>query len=145
MEKVLVHIKILILISVITIGSSCATKPKEDVFPKNMPTMSEIYKEHNNEEETDRSLEVIKSRPTNDESNDLYGYTREAHNEHSALFPRLPNPRLVMYVYPHIAGSSDSGIPGYSTEFSMYEKVYYALPGEILNNDNNSVDNQVGK
>ncbi|MGE4545994.1 MAG: TIGR03751 family conjugal transfer lipoprotein [Pedobacter sp.] len=56
-------------------------------------------------------------------------YTRTANNELKSLFPRLPNPTLVMYVYPHLA-SSGVPVPGYSTAFPMYDTVQYALPGE---------------
>ncbi len=61
---------------------------------------------------------------------DQMSYTRTAANEVQALFPRLPNPDLVMYVYPHLSGSQQVPVPGYSTVFPLYEKVEYALPGE---------------
>ena len=61
----------------------------------------------------------------------LQGYTREAFNEIDVLFPRLPNPTLVMYVFPHLAGETRAPVPGYTTAFPMYEQVEYALPGEV--------------
>ena len=61
----------------------------------------------------------------------LQGYTREAFNEIDVLFPRLPNPTLVMYVFPHLAGEARAPVPGYTTAFPMYEQVEYALPGEV--------------
>jgi len=61
----------------------------------------------------------------------LQGYTREAFNEIDVLFPRLPNPSLVMYVFPHLAGEAHAPVPGYATAFPMYEQVEYALPGEV--------------
>ncbi len=61
----------------------------------------------------------------------LQGYTRDAFNEIDVLFPRLPNPTLVMYVFPHLAGESHAPVPGYATAFPMYEQVEYALPGEV--------------
>jgi conjugative transfer region lipoprotein (TIGR03751 family) len=61
----------------------------------------------------------------------LQGYTRDAFNEINVLFPRLPNPTLVMYVFPHLAGDAHAPVPGYATAFPMYEQVEYALPGEI--------------
>ncbi|EKT4483378.1 TIGR03751 family conjugal transfer lipoprotein [Pseudomonas putida] len=63
---------------------------------------------------------------------DKSAYTRTAANEIRAQFPRLPNPDLVMYVYPHLAGTQQAPVPGYSTVFPLYEKVQYALPGERL-------------
>ncbi len=67
------------------------------------------------------------SRPIN---NDLVGYTRTAANESQVLFPELPNPRLVMYVYPHIT-AENSPIPGYSVPLYFYEEPQFAMPGEI--------------
>ena len=46
-------------------------------------------------------------------------------------FPRLPNPSLVMYVFPHLAGAERTPVPGYATTFPLYERVEYALPGEV--------------
>jgi len=50
-------------------------------------------------------------------------------------FVRLPNPDLVMYVYPHLAGQEGAPIPGYSTVFPLYQQVHYALPGERVAGD----------
>ena len=62
---------------------------------------------------------------------DLVGYTREASNELDNTFSVLPNPVLVMYVYPHLSGVEGTPVPGYTTKFSMYEKSEFALPGEV--------------
>lgn len=57
-------------------------------------------------------------------------YTRMAQNEIYRQFHRLPNPDLVMYVFPHLAGSDPVPVPGYSTVFPFYQRVQYAMPGE---------------
>ncbi|QGM70484.1 TIGR03751 family conjugal transfer lipoprotein, partial [Proteus mirabilis] len=44
-------------------------------------------------------------------------------------FPRLPNPDMVMYVFPHLS-AGNLPVPGYSTVFPFYHQVQYALPGE---------------
>lgn len=59
-------------------------------------------------------------------------YTRTAHNEIQRQFHRLPNPDLVMYVFPHRAGTEAVPIPGYSTVFPFHQRVQYAMPGERL-------------
>jgi conjugative transfer region lipoprotein (TIGR03751 family) len=59
-------------------------------------------------------------------------YTRTAANEIDRQFHRLPNPDLVMYVFPHLAGSDPVPVPGYSTVFPLYQRVQYAMPGERL-------------
>lgn len=63
-------------------------------------------------------------------------YTRTAQNEIHRQFRRLPNPELVMYVFPHLAGTDDPvPVPGYSTVFPFYQRVQYALPGERTEDD----------
>lgn len=57
-------------------------------------------------------------------------YTRTARNEIDRQFHRLPNPDLVMYVFPHLAGTDPVPVPGYTTVFPFYQRVQYAMPGE---------------
>lgn len=57
-------------------------------------------------------------------------YTRTATNEIYSQFERLPNPDLVMYVFPHLAGTDPVPVPGYTTVFPLYQRVQYAMPGE---------------
>ena len=75
------------------------------------------------------ATERIQHRPLNYDAIDLTDYTRASHNELEILFPKLPNPDIVLYVFPHMRG--DAPIPGYSTTFKLYGKDHYALPGEI--------------
>ncbi len=58
------------------------------------------------------------------------GYTRTAANEVHSQFHRLPNPDLIMYVFPHLAGTDPAPVPGYTTVFPLYQRVQYAMPGE---------------
>ena len=53
-----------------------------------------------------------------------------AQRGHHRQFQRLPNPDLVMYVYPHLAGTDPSADSGYTTVFPLYQRVQYAMPGE---------------
>lgn len=53
-------------------------------------------------------------------------YTRDSWREATNLFPRLPNPDVVLYVLPHQSGALP--VPGYSTVFPLYERVHYAAP-----------------
>lgn len=59
-------------------------------------------------------------------------YTRSAANEIDRQFHRLPNPDLVMYVFPHLAGTDPVPVPGYTTVFPLYQRVQYAMPDERL-------------
>ena len=96
--------------------------------------MKTIYEEHVVEMNA-RDPQVIRgelgNRPILTGDAALQGYTRDAFNEIDVLFPRLPNPTLVMYVFPHLAGETQAPVPGYATAFPLYEQVEYALPGEI--------------
>ena len=74
---------------------------------------------------------ALGTRRINSGEKNLHGYTREAFNELDVSFPRLPNPSLVMYVFPHLAGQERTPVPGYATTFPLYERVEYALPGEV--------------
>lgn len=59
-------------------------------------------------------------------------YTRTAANEIYSQFPRLPNPDLMLYIFPHLSGGSGEQvpIPGYTTVFPLYTRAQYAKPGE---------------
>ena len=58
-------------------------------------------------------------------------YARTAANELELLFPRLPNPDVYIYVPPHLATGERVPVPGYTTAVPLYERVEYALPGEL--------------
>ena len=124
-------ISVLGLISLVLAG--CAST-KEAVLPQDGPSMKAIYEGHIQEMNA-RDPHVIRgelgNRPVLTGEAALQGYTREAFNEIDVLFPRLPNPSLVMYIFPHLAGKTQAPVPGYATAFPMYEQVEYALPGEV--------------
>ncbi|KPW56323.1 Uncharacterized protein ALO80_02846, partial [Pseudomonas caricapapayae] len=73
-----------------------------------------------------RPIDVRATQPLQDSAQ----YTRTAQNEIYSQFKRLPNPDLVMYVFPHLAGSDPAPVPGYTTVFPLYQRVQYAMPGE---------------
>ena len=125
----------LILISALGLISlaGCAST-KEAVLPQDGPSMKDIYQGHIQEMNAQDPLSIrqeLGNRPILTGDAALHGYTRDAANEIDAIFPRLPNPTLVMYVFPHLAGEESVPIPGYATAFPMYERTEYALPGEV--------------
>lgn len=71
-------------------------------------------------------------RPLQEVDNPLPAYTRTAQNEIYSQFKRLPNPDLVLYVFPHLTGTDPAPVPGYSTVFPLYQRVQYAMPGERI-------------
>ena len=58
-------------------------------------------------------------------------YARTAADELELLFPRLPNPDVYIYVPPRLATVERVPVPGYTTAVPLYERVEYALPGEL--------------
>ena len=116
------------LISLSLSIASCSTSFLNKVrHSENAKTIEQIYTQH---EATIaprfRSVPYFSKSDT-----DLKGYTRDANNELLLHFPRLPNPTIILYVFPHLS-LEGTPVPGYSTTFPMYETVEYALPGEIL-------------
>lgn len=117
--------------SISLVLGGCAST-KEAVLPQDGPSMKTIYEQHMRESGANDPMavrEALGNRPVIDGA--LYSYTRDAHNEIDTTFPRLPNPSLVMYVFPHLADEEQIPVPGYATTFPMYERVEYALPGEV--------------
>ena len=116
----------------LALGGCASTK--ESVLPQDGPSMKAIYDAHFEGMGADDPYVVrreLGTRPLGDDDVDLAGYSRTAHTELETIFPRLPNPTLVMYVFPHLAGSERVPVPGYATTFTLYERVEYALPGEV--------------
>lgn len=58
-------------------------------------------------------------------------FTRDAANELELLFPRVPNPDVLIYVYPHLATAARVPVPGYTTAVPLFDRVEYALPGDF--------------
>jgi conjugative transfer region lipoprotein (TIGR03751 family) len=121
--------------------AGCATR-KEAVLPHGNATMLDLWNQYTGGEaggsQADQNLlkarEVLRRPLTEGELKSAIApnasYTRTAENEANTQFKRLPDPDLVMYVFPHLAGTDPVPVPGYSTVFSFYERVHYAMPGE---------------
>ena len=105
----------------------CSTKEK--VFKKeDTKTMKQIY----NEKFSERKAVDKQTRDMREQTStaNQVDYTRTASSELTTLFPEIPNPKLSMYVYPHIT-ASNLPVPGYSTTFYLFKERYFALPGEL--------------
>lgn len=110
----------------------CATS-KDTVLPQDGKPMKQIYEEHFErigEQGMDRARGQLGRVSSSSEAN-LHGYVRDVYNEIRTTFPRLPNPTLVMFVFPHLAGPEGVPVPGYATSFTMFDRLEYALPGEL--------------
>ena len=127
--------RLLFVMSVALVLSGCATS-KEERLPAGAQTRLELWQGKTAgggprhalaaRETLRRPLTVTEQQGMNAEA---YSYSRTQESEISQQFPRLPNPDMVMYVFPHLAGGT-SPVPGYSTVFPFYSRTQYALPGE---------------
>ena len=130
--------RVALLITALSI-SACTTDIK-DLIPQDGPTMVEIYNGHLQRAghatpgndvlgaaRRDAAERASQTKPVLDSVT----YTRDAANEIDNLFPTLENPTLVMHVFPHLSGDERLPVPGYSTSFPLFEKVEFALPGEV--------------
>lgn len=124
----------LVLLVSILFLSGCATS-KDELLPHNGVTMQQLWEQGSTGAMGGQGAEAARGslrRPLS--SGQLVAeqtrYTRNAANEIYSQFSRLPNPDLVMFIYPHLAGSEAVPVPGYSTVFPLYTKPQYAMPGE---------------
>lgn len=125
------------LLAALLSATGCAALREAPVLPRDLPTMQQIYDQHHQRQAQDaltaaRAVAQQRTAATGgvpDGDRALAAFSRSAYNEIELLFPRLPNPTLVMYVDPHLTAAGYP-VPGYTTAFPLYEKVEYALPGE---------------
>lgn len=122
----------------VVVLSGCATS-KEVLMPHGDATMADIWNRYTGAGIRGAARDMLDARQqlrrppdadAMDETAVDASYTRTAQNEIHAQFRRLPNPDLVMYVFPHLAGTEQVPVPGYSTIFPMHRQVHYSMPGE---------------
>lgn len=124
--------KYLVIIGFSALIGGCTTTSKENTIPQSGPTMEQVYRNHSGSGASKGAR--FESDIPRRQAEDVHpsAYTRTSLNETKNRFSRIPNPDLVMYVFPHLAGSGGRyPVPGYTTVFPMYESVEYALPGEV--------------
>lgn len=122
-----------IIASSLVLGA-CTTS-KDRTLPTPEKNMREVYNQHMGAmgEGKIKDARMVLRRPLLENDVDLVTYSRTESNHLTTQFTFLPNPVLVMYVAPHLATSSEVPVPGYVTQFRMYEKDHYALPSEMVN------------
>jgi len=109
--------------------SSCAS-PELAYKLQEGPTTLDLYRSGGANDENSHMTTELKGELL--EPIRYENYTRDAGNELDQLFHRLPNPRILIYVYPHLATSDNAPIPGYTTAINLYAKDEYALPHEVV-------------
>ncbi len=116
-----------LLLAAMLMNACSIAGPRSSPLPSEGPTMDQIYRERTGEADRNRVRERLPLRPPSEYSP---GPIREAAmRQIERRFTRLPNPDLIMVVFPHLAGGKYP-VPGYVTAFPMYERVEYLLPGE---------------
>jgi conjugative transfer region lipoprotein (TIGR03751 family) len=102
------------------------------------PTVSEVYR--NQQAGQNNTLQAREALHTESRARTVDGHDARQSKYWDPLkptqqrFARVPNPDLVMVVYPHLA-KGKYPVPGYVTVFPMYDTVEYALPGEVEQED----------
>jgi len=115
----------------VTALSGCSVMgPRGSPLPQDGPDMLSVYRGHMASEgqDSDAIRERIPRRSADDDQ--LRTQRRTDISSLQQRFQRLPNPDLVMSVFPHLA-KGKYPVPGYVTVFPMYESVEYAMPGEV--------------
>ena len=125
--------KTMILIGGAMVLSGCVTS-KDAMIPKSDNNMREVYAQHMGKASSGTAMDerMALRRPMVEDEVDLAAYTRTESNHLNSQFTFIPNPVLVMYIAPHLATASEVPIPGYVTQFRMYEKDHYAMPHEMV-------------
>ncbi|RSD31707.1 TIGR03751 family conjugal transfer lipoprotein [Vibrio pectenicida] len=103
--------------------SGCSTN-QEAILPQPDTDVVSIWKQKMGQEaipsyQNNRSLSVrAEIRRQSD-------YIRDEVRDTRKQFPRIANPDVVLYVFPHRSGALP--VPGYTTVFPLYERVHYEL------------------
>ncbi len=116
----------------LTLLAGCSTT-KEDVIPQGGPDMQRIYEQHmqrSSGRNDPMQLREGLNRALKPGKGHLHDFTREAANEINQVFPLLPNPQMVLYIFPHLS-IEGAPVPGYTTAFPLYPVDQYAMPGEV--------------
>lgn len=123
--------RVLKIISISVALSACANK--DSILPVPAHDMRTVYDMHM-EGVGDGKLYDQRSvlrRPMAEGDVQLSEYVRTEKTQLESNFKFVPNPTMYMFVAPHLASASEVPIPGYITQFRMWEKDHYALPGEV--------------
>lgn len=125
---------LLLLLCLSALLAGCSTT-KDELLPAGDSTMLELWQNKGSSGLTaTEARSTLRRALTREDSAARQAleenYTRTAENEIQQVFPRLPNPDMVIYIYPHMSGNVPAPVPGYSSVFPFYSRVQYALPGE---------------
>lgn len=118
-------------VSLINVLSGCASK--DSILPVPNDNMQTVYERHMQsvgKQKLQQSRSFLR-RDMQEGDIDLSDYVRTEKNQLQSKFRFLPNPTMYMFVAPHLSTKDKVPVPGYITEFKMWEKDQYAMPGEL--------------
>lgn len=120
-----------ILLAAAVLLSGCGTT-KEQILPPGKSTMRTVWQQKTGKTPDHRTRQHLQRRGITDNATvhrvTAKHYPRDAVNDIRQRFPRLPNPDMVIYVFPHLTGGEPVPVPGYSSVFPFRSRVQYALP-----------------
>ena len=124
-----------VLITVFCSLSGCMNPGKNLIPQGGDMTMSEIYHSEGAQSSNDshpRALGKTLKTERAEKYSDYRGYSASAKNEINNLFHKLPNPQVVIYIYPHMVESSGERYPkpGFSSAFYLYRQNHFAQDWE---------------
>ncbi|WP_158304853.1 TIGR03751 family conjugal transfer lipoprotein [Photobacterium angustum] len=112
-------------------ASGCSTS-KETIIPENGVPVEDVYFDTVNADGEKKAVGtesyVLKRRATMAEL-DKNPYV--ARNTLSPVYKKLDNPTLYIFSFPYLSDSGRVPVPAYITEFKMFERDEYAMPGEL--------------
>ncbi len=133
MASVPSFIKPLIWISAVLLLGCSTTKSHKPVIPQEGPTMAQIYGEQLSDADP-TTLDGLRAQVLSYDrgvvKGELKGYTTDEAHAINNHFKRLGDPDIVLYVDPHVSGTANLPVPGYTTVIPLYDTVNTALVGE---------------
>jgi len=111
--------------------AGCANK--DAMIPRPESNMQDIYGQAMGSMGEGRLMDerAVLRRSMVESDTDYSNYVRDEANQLQSKFSLLPNPTMYMFVAPHLATADGVPVPGYLTEFKMYTRDHYAMPGEV--------------
>ncbi|ENM5835550.1 TIGR03751 family conjugal transfer lipoprotein [Vibrio metoecus] len=114
-------------------GCGTTVSEKESIIPKAEYTMKDIFDNKGIPSERAVSLQNVKTvvrRQATESELLISSYNVNGINE-KPTFKKLPNPTLYLYFAPKLTSDGRMPVPAWMTEFPMYDRDEYALPGEL--------------
>ncbi|KJG57035.1 hypothetical protein UA38_11715 [Photobacterium kishitanii] len=126
--RVLMQLSVCSLVMIVVTG--CATK--DSIIPNNGVPIEDVYFDNVSAKgepvQTGEPSMVLKRRATMSEL-DLNPYI--VRNTITPVYRMIDNPTLYIFSFPYLSDNGRVPVPGYVTEFKMFERDEYAQAGEL--------------